>query len=40
LSWTKVAEYIQHYEQLVGKGVISYSAEIERVLLDYLSRAM
>jgi hypothetical protein len=39
LTRAKVAEYIQHYKNLVDKGVIPYSERINTVLLDFLKKA-
>jgi hypothetical protein len=39
LTRAKVAEYIQHYQNLVSRGVIAYSVDINKLLLDYLKKA-
>jgi len=39
LTRAKVAEYVQHYQNLVSKGVIAYSANTNNLLLDFLKRA-
>ncbi len=39
LTRAKVAEYIQHYQNLVSHGIISYSEGTNNLLLEYLRRA-
>jgi hypothetical protein len=39
LTRAKVAEYIQHYRNLVQRNVIPYSDRLNKVLLDFLMRA-
>jgi hypothetical protein len=39
LTKSKVAEYIQHYQNLVSKGVIAYSDDVNNLLLAYLKKA-